>query len=243
MASRSDMGNPPQLQARAENLALIYQELLTAIVRLKSGAQQVTDAALFRNQVLQTLRAADERAKARAYTDEDIELAVFAVVAFLDETILNLRQPAFAEWVRRPLQEELFGRHVAGETFFQHLDMLLGRRDAPETADVLEIHQLSMLLGYLGKYSLLARAELRALLGRTGEKIERIRQSGADLSPNWAPPAGALPAVVHDPWIKRLRISAAATAGLALLLLMLYKLMLGSGAAALRDLTARGGRP
>jgi type VI secretion system protein ImpK len=144
--------------------------------------------------------------------------------------------------VRRPLQEELFGRHVAGETFFQNLDTLLGRRDTPETADVLEIYQLCLLLGYLGKYSLLARAELRALLSRVGEKIERIRQSGTDLSPNWAPPAGALPAVAHDPWLKRLRISAAATVGLSVILLVVYTLMLGSGATALRDLVVRGGR-
>jgi type VI secretion system protein ImpK len=223
-------------------LALIYQELLTAVVRLKSGRQQVTDAALFRSQVLQALAAADERAKARTYTDEDIQFAVFAVVAFLDETILNLRQAAFAEWVRRPLQEELFGRHVAGETFFQHLDVLLGRRDTPETADVLEIYQLAMLLGYLGKYSLLARAELRALVARTAEKIERIRQSGNDLSPNWAPPAGPLPGVSQDPWLKRLRIGAAVSVGLSLLLFALYTWWLSSGAAALGELAGRGGR-
>ena len=234
MASTSDTG--------AENLALIYQELLTVIVRLKAGQQRVADAGHFRNQVLQALRAADERAKARAYTDEDLQLAVFAVVAFLDETILNLRQPAFAEWVRRPLQEELFGQHIAGETFFQHLDQLLGRRDTTETAEVLEVYQLCMLLGYLGKYSLLARAELRALLTRTAEKIQRIRQSGSDLSPNWAPPSTAVAAQSRDPWLKRLRIASIATAGLALVLWVVYLLLLSSGASSLRDLATRGGR-
>ena len=61
------------------------------------------------------IRMAEQNGKARGYTDEDIHLAIFAVVALLDESILNLRQPVFNEWVRKPLQEELFGRHVAGD--------------------------------------------------------------------------------------------------------------------------------
>jgi type VI secretion system protein ImpK len=229
-------------QTSAENLALIHQELLTVVVRLKAGRQQVADAGHFRKQVLQALRAADERARGRGYTDEDIQLSVFAVVAFLDETILNLRQTAFAEWVRRPLQEELFGQHVAGETFFVHLDHLLGRRDSVETADVLEVYQLALLLGFLGRYSLLARAELRALISRAADKIARIRQNQNDLSPAWAPPATASAGVAADPWLKRLGWAAAISAGLAVLLWIVYALLLGSGAAALRELSLRGGK-
>ena len=48
------------------------------------------------------------------------------MVAFLDESILNLRNPVFADWPRKPLQEELFGHHMAGEIFFQNLQPLAG---------------------------------------------------------------------------------------------------------------------
>ena len=112
MAQLQEIAPPP------ENLALLFQELFTAIVQLRAHRQDVGDAEVFRSQVLQAVRIATQAAKARAYTDEDIQLAVFALIAFLDETILNLRQPVFQEWVRKPLQgEELFGRHVAGEVF------------------------------------------------------------------------------------------------------------------------------
>ena len=57
---------------------------------------------------------AEQEARSRGYTAEDMRLASFAVVAFLDESVLNLRNPVFADWPRQPLQEELFGHHVAG---------------------------------------------------------------------------------------------------------------------------------
>ena len=116
---------------RPENLAFIFQEFTTAVVRLKTGRQEVSSAEAFRSQALQAIKMATQKAINRGYTQEHIQFATFAGVAFLDESILNLRKAIFAEWVRKPLQEELFGRHVAGETFFVNLQHLLGQRDTP----------------------------------------------------------------------------------------------------------------
>ncbi len=43
-----------------------------------------------------------------------IQLSFSAVVAFLDESVLTLQSPIFADWPQRPLQEELFGHHQDG---------------------------------------------------------------------------------------------------------------------------------
>lgn len=223
----------------ADNLALYFQELFTAIVRLRANRQEVTDAEVFRGQVLQAIRVATQNAKARAYTDEDIQLAVFAIAAFLDESILNLRKPVFQEWVRKPLQEELFGRHVAGETFFENLQHLLGRRDSQELADVLEVYYLCVLLGYLGKYSIASKGDLRALMGQTEDKIKRIRGNRADLSPAWMLPADVAPALA-DPWLRRLAIIAAACFLGALMLFGVYKIALSSDVTAVQTLSMRG---
>ena len=48
------------------------------------------------------------------YSAEDVKLAGFALVAFLDESVLASGNPVFADWPAKPLQEELFGTHVAG---------------------------------------------------------------------------------------------------------------------------------
>src|SRR5215217_600354 len=123
--------NPQQPAPRKlENLAFTFQELLTVGERLRSYRQQVSDAQTFRAQLWAGVKQADEESRRRGYSADDIELAIFAVVAFLDESILNLRSPIFADWPRQPMQEERYGHHIAGEIFFQNLQKLMGRTDS-----------------------------------------------------------------------------------------------------------------
>ena len=137
---------------RRDNLALILQEVLTAVVRYRANRQPVTDAESFRYQIREALKtAANEARNVAGYSSDDVKLGIFAVVAFLDESILNSRNPVFADWPRKPMQEEMFGHHIAGEVFFQHLDQLLGRDDSAALADVLEVYYLCLLLGFAGQ--------------------------------------------------------------------------------------------
>ncbi|MGA2434312.1 MAG: DotU family type IV/VI secretion system protein [Bryobacteraceae bacterium] len=226
------------LQRRLDNLALAFQETLTAIARLRANRQVVTDAEQFRAQMREALRAADQEARNRGYTAEQIKLAVFAAVAFLDESILNLQQPIFAQWPRKPLQEELFGIHVAGEIFFTNVERLLGERDSHEIADVLEVYELCLLLGFRGRYGMGGQAELRSVIEAVSEKLRRIRGDSPDLSPAWAIPPGTVRIMKSDPWVKRLGITAIACFVLLLLLFGVFKLSLGSGASDLRAIPA-----
>src|SRR5665213_1570456 len=89
---------------RVENLAYCFQELLTVGERLRSNRQQVADAPGFRAQIWAAVRQADDHARRRGYSSDDIELATFAPIAFLDESNLTLRLPVFAAWPRQPLQ-------------------------------------------------------------------------------------------------------------------------------------------
>ena len=224
---------------RLENLALVFQEMLTAVVRLRTNRQAVSGAEIFRAQVRQALKTADEEAKRLNYSDADIRLAIFAVVAFLDESILNLRSPVFSDWVRKPLQEELFGRHTAGEIFFENLQQLLGRRDSPELADLLEVYFLCILLGFVGRYSISGRGELRAVMDSAADKIKRIRNSSAGLSPHWMLPEQAVSVWAADPWVRRLTIGAGACVLTALALFLVYEISLRSGISALETLAAQ----
>src|SRR4051794_39583928 len=105
-----EVAAPGDQGRRRENLALCFQEVLTAIVRLRSNRQKISDASSFRQQILDALRTAAQDARNRSgYTSEDVKIGSFAVVGFLDESILNSRNPLFSEWPRKPLQEELFG--------------------------------------------------------------------------------------------------------------------------------------
>jgi len=226
------------MPTRAENLALIFQEAITAIVRLRANRQPVTNADVFRSQMRQLLSAADQEARNRGYTAEDARLASFAVVAFLDESVLNLQNPVFAGWPRKPLQEEMFGGHTAGEIFFQSVQRLLERSESAQLADVLEVFHLCVLLGYRGKYGAGGQAELKAQMDAVAQKIRRIRRDTGVLSPDWAPPSGVAHAAAADPWFRRLLIAASACLVLALLLFLGFRLSLGSGVSDLQTVVA-----
>jgi type VI secretion system protein ImpK len=218
-----------------DNLALIYQEVLTAITRFRSNRQVATDAGVFRNQMKAAIRAAESTAMASAYPVEDTRLATFAVVAFLDESILNSGNPVFADWARLPLQEELFGGHTAGEIFFHCIDRLLARGDSAQVADVLEVFALCLELGYRGRYSLTGQEGVRPVLGAIAEKMQRIRGGPGPLSPHWAPPQEAVRTKAYDPWARRLAYGALGLLLLVVIVFAGFKFSLMSGASVLHS--------
>jgi type VI secretion system protein ImpK len=218
---------------RLENLAQVFQELLTAIERLRSDRQTVNDAQLFRRQILDSTKAAVQRARAQVgYAAEDIRMATLAVIGMLDETILKLQNPVFGDWSRQPLQEELFGTHTAGEVFFENLRALLNRENSADLADVLEVYYLCLLLGYRGRYSLGGSADLEAVMAATARKIRHIRGGFSGLSPAFNPHAEPV-TKTRDPWLPRFVTCAAACLLLAIVLFVAFNLVLDSGASSI----------
>lgn len=227
------MTQPNAPRAATGNLALIFQELFTAIVRLRSNRQSIPDAESFRQHIREAVRKAAQEARNPAgYAHEHIKMATLAVVGFLDETILNLQNPIFANWPSKPLQEELFNEHIAGEVFFGNIRDLLRRDDSPAVADVLEVHYLCLLLGYRGRYSLGDRGELRSILDATGAKIRRIRGPVNDLSPQWAPPPEQV-STARGPRSRRFAAGAIACAAITAVLFLVYQLVLRSAVSGL----------
>jgi type VI secretion system protein ImpK len=229
-------------QRHSANLALHFQEPLTAVVRLRANRQSVSDAESFRHHMREALKMASADAQRDGYSADEIKLAAFANVALLDESILNSQNPLFADWPRRPLQEELFGTHVAGETFFVNAHQLLARDDSPEVGDVLEVYHLCLLLGYRGRYSTGGRGELQSTSDAIAAKIRRIRGGYRGLAPAWALPQETVAATGADPWVRKLTWAAIGCAALAILLFAVFKLSLLSGLSDLRALAgqARG---
>lgn len=221
-----------------ENLALAFQEILTATVRLRANRQSAADARSFRAHIHEAIQTAVRRSRAAGYTDEEIRMATLAVVAFLDESILNSRHPLFSDWARETLQQELFKHNVAGEIFFDNLNQLLGAADSPRLADLLEVYLLCMLLGFRGRQSS-GQGELKALIHAAKSRIRRIRGYSFEWSAAAALPHEPVPAAGKDPWVRRLAVAAVASAVVALLLFGGFKLSLDSGLAGLQTLAAQ----
>jgi type VI secretion system protein ImpK len=234
---RSYRGSSPALDRRGWNLALAFQEVFTAIVRLRYNRQAVSNAEAFRTHVKQALRVAEQEARGGGCSSEDVKRAIFALVAFLDESALSSRNSAFSDWARLPLQAELFGHQLAGEVFFQELDATLGRDDSSQTADMLEVYYLCLLMGFKGRYA--AGGDLRSIMTGIQEKIRRVRGPSSTLSPQGGVPAEAVRLVQSDPWIRRMALGALGTSLLALAVFLIFKFMLTSGASELATSAAR----
>ena len=225
-----------QRDAQRGLLAIILQEVLTAVGRVRANRQSVTDAATFRNHVKQLLSGAHEEARRAGYASEDVKLAIYAIVMFLDESILNSPLPALAGWSRKPLQEELFGEHMGGEVFFENLRTLIGRQDSEELADVLEVYQLCLLLGFRGRYGAAGQSEAQRWAGAAAEKIARVRGALGELAPGWAPPERESFPVHLDPWLRRLAIGALGLATSAIVIWLVLRITLGSWISQLQSL-------
>jgi len=78
---------------RRERLALLYQGMFTAIVRVQSGRQPLIDANAFQKRMEGLLAEIEREAVKVGYRNKDIEDSNYAVVAFLDETIQRSEDP------------------------------------------------------------------------------------------------------------------------------------------------------
>lgn len=222
-----------QTVSRTNSLAYSFQETLTAILRVRYQRQQVQDSESFRAHIRRSLQTAMQESRTLGYSSDTVQMAVLAAVAYLDESILNMQSPVFADWARRPLQEELFGGHLAGETFFRNLRDLINRQDAAEIADVLELYCLCLLLGYRGRYALGDSGELHQLQRQARAKIARIRGNAAFLSVG--PPPDVRQSKGSDTWSRRLLISAIVLAVVTLIAFAGFELALGSGASVVQS--------
>src|SRR5262249_58656248 len=138
---------PTEAIERRSNLALSFQEIFTAIVRVRFNRQAVSSADSFREHMRNALRTASQEAVQKGYNVDDVKLAAFAVIAFLDESVLASSNPVFSTWSRLPFQADLFGQHMGGEASCQYVQHLIARRDSADAADILEGCYLSVRWG------------------------------------------------------------------------------------------------
>ena len=218
-----ELKEPVESSPAHENLALLYQGLLTGIVRLQSQRQRITDGESFRRRTKATLQEVEQVAVAAGYDVRDVRDTHYAVVAFLDSVVLHSKDPVRAEWERKTLQEELFGKSDAGVVFFEKLDHFRSRRDSRQLADIVEVYLLCLLLGFEGRYSGAARGELDGIIQRARMRIQDIRGRNRQISPTGGLPSDPMPVAPIQPSTDRFRL---VTFGAVILTILCFTLCL-----------------
>ena len=144
------------------------------------------DADTFRERIKHFLTAF-ERGATRLQADaEDVYACKYAFCATVDEVVLMSGFKVRDAWQRLPLQLQFFGEQLAGEQFFERLEVL--RREGARRVQALEVFHMCLLLGFQGKYLLEGSEKLNYLTARLGDEIARMKGQGAAFAPHWAAP-------------------------------------------------------
>jgi type VI secretion system protein ImpK len=215
----------PRSSQGANRLGLLYQHILTGVVRIQSGQQKIADIETLRRRMKGALDQAEREASLAGYDAASIREASFAVVALLDETISSSKEPSVNVWQKRPLNIELYGQAIAGDVFFERLHELESRPDSSRLIDVLEVYLLCLLLGFEGRFAPPLRGEAHRIMERLRLRIEAARESDYRLSPPIKIRSGssASPRKAAYPWY----LPAGGVLMAAILLFILYSLDLG----------------
>ena len=210
--------------ASAPALKDLLQEGIYLLFLLRNGNIPASAGELSRR-IDDFLALYEKTARNFGKTPDAIESAKYAFCALLDETILSCEGGIRDEWERAPLQLRIFGEHLAGEGFFERLELL--RMDPDKNLETLEVYYTCMILGFQGKYLLEGTERLSYLIGRIGQEITQARGGKPGFAPHWKLPFRFQEFVRHE---LPLWLFFALLLGVAVAIFFGYSYFLGSNA-------------
>lgn len=168
-----------------QRLSEIFATCFTLILQLRA-ADEFGDPEVLRRRIKDLLDSAEREALRTGVTPGNLQMAKFAIVAFIDETIISSDWSQKDRWMSKPLQLELYDQYDAGETFFTRLEQL--REEPKANAEALEVYYLCLTLGFKGKYQLHEQERLREIIENTYEELRQLPgMKPAKLSPHGKP--------------------------------------------------------
>lgn len=134
------------------SLREIFTPMVSHVLLLVRGPNQRQQSfAELRSDMDRLLAEQAQLVKRHDIPPQDYDTARFAVVAWVDEQVLQFTHQANRElsqqWKRSPLQVQLFNTANAGEEFFDRLTHL-----EPAQKEIREIYHLCLCLGFRGRY-------------------------------------------------------------------------------------------
>ena len=177
--------NIAHLVDRKKNLSDLASECFMLILQLRA-TNNYGNASELKTRIGEMFDRFEKNARQTGLDNEKVHFSKFALVAFLDETIISSEWLEKEEWLAEPLQIKLFDTFNAGEEFFTYLSNL--RQRTSINKDVLEIYYLCLSLGFKGKYQLHSPENLRRIIDDLNLELHPEAYHSIDiLSPNGKP--------------------------------------------------------
>lgn len=153
------------------------------------------------------------RARVLGFSHQDAQDMSYALVALMDEIVLNKPEQYRQFWMSNLLQLHYFNETGAGDSFFTRINEI--RKD-PHRAEVLRVYYLCLLFGFQGRYRIRGgELELLSLIDAVKKDLEQAQPFDFDvLAPHGERPAENLALAK-----RRLSLTSAALAAVAVALL------------------------
>lgn len=151
-------------------LAELCSDLFLIAIRIKS-IKDTGDPVELRHLILLLIDDLYKKCKNAKVNNESVKNIIYALVALIDEIILNHEGKCKDYWELKPLQLEIFGEITAGEKFYQIVEKLIIEPD--KNIEVLEIYFLCLSLGFEGKYKIKGEENKLYLLKKLFTSIQK----------------------------------------------------------------------
>ncbi len=146
-----DLSQVGRKKRKRESLSALCTDIFLIVIRMRESEDLGKPAAL-RKLIMHYIELFRKNCRTIGTTDGQINAAVYALVALLDETVMSVPGECRDYWLTKPIQLELFGDNLAGEGYFRKLEKLL--EQPASTKEVLEIYYLCLTIGFEGKFKL-----------------------------------------------------------------------------------------
>jgi type VI secretion system protein ImpK len=174
-----------------------------------------------------------QRALAAGITPEDTTDAMYALMALMDELLVQTHWPGQFEWRANPLQLQHFQENTAGENFFRRAHALLGQ---PHRAHVLQVYFFVLALGFQGHYAVSGGAGLAPVYDQIASAVGQYLPPSDALSPHGEPPDVGGNLLRRDAPLVRVSLALCISAAMIFLLLRAaLSFQLGSVTQSMRD--------
>ncbi len=115
----------------------------------------------------QLIQRAKMRAKSAGIPIKKFDQALFAIFAWIDETILETGWQQKNEWIKNSLQKQFFNTTSAGTQFFTRIEKL-----GSEDKDILEVYDYCLASGFKGRlHEPYQKEKLNAIKIETRQKL------------------------------------------------------------------------
>lgn len=235
ITSAAPIGTTPPTPAATFTLSLkdLLENGVYLLFLLQNG-NAPNSASEFNKRIDQFLTQFEKHARALGKPQQAVSDAKYAFCALMDEIVLSSDFSIREEWERAPLQLRMFGEHLAGDRFFDKLEIL--RTNPATNIETIEVFHTCLLLGFQGKYLLEGTEKLNYLISRINQEITQVRGGKAEFAPNWKLPQRFQQYVRHE---LPLWLFYALLAVVGVLVFLVYSTLLGNAADDLKNLQAQ----